>query len=248
MPCCPSRPRHVLALGQSTARRATGSVSHACQLRCGMEREGEDLLANPWLAGPAPTAYCRRRSSRSGSSISCLLRTCACWPRRVQGDRWRRLFATTTSTSRSSSRRRTARRSCATSPRILECQSVSSRSLVGQASSRGAQLFGVARIVRAGDDDFDRLMSVYRWQSDAVERGRSLEPPHKVPPSPLMSIVWCTPNIGSAGVASPPANIGIDRTTTEAGGPRASTARCARCSSPTNAGRRSGYSAFALSG
>ena len=53
-----SRPANVRTAPerQRWARRATESVSHACQLRCGMEREGDNPLANPWLAGPAPTA------------------------------------------------------------------------------------------------------------------------------------------------------------------------------------------------
>lgn len=47
--------------------------------------------------------------------------------------------------------------------------------LVGQASSRGAQLFGSAEILSAPDADFEKLMSVHRWQADAAERGRSLD-------------------------------------------------------------------------
>jgi general stress protein 26 len=57
--------------------------------------------------------------------------------------------------------------------------------LIGQASSRGAQLFGTAEILHPGDVDFERLMSVYRWQSDAAERGRSLD--HE-PSGPMIAI------------------------------------------------------------
>lgn len=53
--------------------------------------------------------------------------------------------------------------------------------LVGQASSRGPQLFGTAEILTAGTPDFDKLMSVYRWQADAVERGRPLDQPPQGP-------------------------------------------------------------------
>jgi general stress protein 26 len=57
--------------------------------------------------------------------------------------------------------------------------------LYGQASSRGAQVFGTARVLVQGDRDFDRLISVYRWQSDAIERGRSLD---DVPAGPLVAV------------------------------------------------------------
>ena len=37
----------------------------------------------------------------------------------------------------------------------------------------------------AGDEDFDRLISVYRWRSDAFEHGRPLSEP---PTGPLVAI------------------------------------------------------------
>jgi hypothetical protein len=50
--------------------------------------------------------------------------------------------------------------------------------LVGQASSRGAQVFGRARVLLPGDKDQDHYWPAYRWQSDHAERSRSLgEPP-----------------------------------------------------------------------
>ena len=50
--------------------------------------------------------------------------------------------------------------------------------LVGQASSRGAQLFGTARTLERDHPDADAYWEAVRWQSDHVERGRSLsEPP-----------------------------------------------------------------------
>lgn len=57
--------------------------------------------------------------------------------------------------------------------------------LVSEASSRGAQLFGTARVLRTGDVDFDRLIGAYRWQSDAAERGRPLDRP---PTGPLVAV------------------------------------------------------------
>lgn len=58
--------------------------------------------------------------------------------------------------------------------------------LVGQASSRGAQLFGVAEVLLPGLDGYADGMAVYRWQSDAVERGRPVGQP---PSGPLVRVV-----------------------------------------------------------
>lgn len=50
--------------------------------------------------------------------------------------------------------------------------------LVGLASSRGAQLFGMARVLRPQDSERARYWEAFRWESEHVERGRSLsEPP-----------------------------------------------------------------------
>lgn len=50
--------------------------------------------------------------------------------------------------------------------------------LVGQASSRGAQLFGTARTLERDHPDAGAYWEAFRWQSDHVERGRSVaEPP-----------------------------------------------------------------------
>jgi len=57
--------------------------------------------------------------------------------------------------------------------------------LVGQASSRGAQLFGTARTLERGDPDAEQYWEAVRWQSDYVERGRSLQEP---PADPLTVI------------------------------------------------------------
>jgi hypothetical protein len=42
---------------------------------------------------------------------------------------------------------------------------------------RGAQLFGSARILDPDDGDFEKYWPVVRWQSDHVERSRSLDEP-----------------------------------------------------------------------
>lgn len=57
--------------------------------------------------------------------------------------------------------------------------------LVGQASSRGAQLFGVARTLERADPEAEKYWEAFRWQSDHVERGRDLGAP---PTDPLTII------------------------------------------------------------
>ncbi|MBS4754279.1 pyridoxamine 5'-phosphate oxidase family protein [Nocardioides sp. zg-ZUI104] len=47
--------------------------------------------------------------------------------------------------------------------------------LVGQASSRGAQLFGTARTIEREEPEAAAYWEAFRWQSDHVERGRSLD-------------------------------------------------------------------------
>lgn len=57
--------------------------------------------------------------------------------------------------------------------------------LVGQASSRGAQLIGTARTIERDQPDADDYWEAFRWQSDHAERGRSLDEP---PTDPLTII------------------------------------------------------------
>lgn len=57
--------------------------------------------------------------------------------------------------------------------------------LVGQASSRGAQLFGEARVLTTDDPERQPYWEAFRWQSDHVERGRSVDEP---PTDPLVVI------------------------------------------------------------
>ncbi len=57
--------------------------------------------------------------------------------------------------------------------------------LVGQASSRGAQLFGTARTLERSDQHAEQYWEAVRWQSDYAERGRSLNEP---PADPLTVI------------------------------------------------------------
>ncbi len=57
--------------------------------------------------------------------------------------------------------------------------------LVGQASSRGVQVFGIARTIERDDTEAEGYWKALRWQSDHVERGRSLDEP---PTDPLTII------------------------------------------------------------
>jgi general stress protein 26 len=57
--------------------------------------------------------------------------------------------------------------------------------LVGQASSRGAQIFGIARTLERDDPRAEQYWEAFRWQSDHVERGRPLDEP---PSDPLTVI------------------------------------------------------------
>lgn len=60
--------------------------------------------------------------------------------------------------------------------------------LVGQASSRGAQLFGTARTIDRDDPLADDYWDAVRWQADHVERGRSID----VPPTDPLTIITPT--------------------------------------------------------
>lgn len=57
--------------------------------------------------------------------------------------------------------------------------------LVGQASSRGLQIFGTARTLERDDPAVDQYWEAMRWQSDHVERGLDLDDP---PTDPLTII------------------------------------------------------------
>lgn len=83
--------------------------------------------------------------------------------------------------------------------------------LVGQASSRGAQLFGTARTLERDDLDADHYWEAFRWQSDHVERGRSVDDPQPIhsPSSPRPGS--CTPTIGYAAAVTDHDRLGVQR-------------------------------------
>lgn len=142
-------------------------------------------VTNPWLAGPAP----RRRLSRErleerilnllSSQNMCVLATAGADGPLATPVRYYHLDFAVMFTADPASPKMA---NLATDPRV----SVGIFApLVGQASSRGAQLFGRAT-VRGGDDaDFGHYWPAFRWQSDHVERGRSLAEP---PPGPLVVV------------------------------------------------------------
>jgi general stress protein 26 len=53
--------------------------------------------------------------------------------------------------------------------------------LVGQASSRGVQIFGIARTLERDDPESAPYWEAFRWQSDHVERGRNVDEPPQDP-------------------------------------------------------------------
>lgn len=139
-------------------------------------------LTNPWLAGPAPTAACPRElleerilhllSTHNVAVIATVARdrSPAATPVRYCSLGFEIMFTSWDSSPKSRNLRRDPRVSAAVvAP------------LVGQASSRGAQLFGIARTLQRDHPDADRYWEAFRWQSDHVERGRSLEEPPRDP-------------------------------------------------------------------
>lgn len=124
-------------------------------------RSDEDAeLTNPWLAGSSPTARLDREVLEErilnllSSQNMCVLATVGDDGPLATPVRYFHLDFTVVFTAE------------AGSPKIRNIQRDPRVSmgvfapLVGQASSRGAQLFGKAEILVPGDGSFDRLMSV----------------------------------------------------------------------------------------
>jgi nitroimidazol reductase NimA-like FMN-containing flavoprotein (pyridoxamine 5'-phosphate oxidase superfamily) len=144
-------------------------------------------LTNPWLAGPAPVRPLPRDELEErilnllSTHNTCVVATTGPDGPLATPVRYHHLGFTLVFTAEEGSPKL---RNLERDPR-LSVGLVAP--LVGQASSRGAQLFGTARVLRAGDEGFDRLMGVYRWQSDAVERGRPVGAEH-APAGPAVAI------------------------------------------------------------
>ncbi len=141
--------------------------------------------ANPWLTGPAPTARLDRDDLEErvlnllSTQNMCVLATAGPDGPLATPVRYFHRGFTLVFTAQASSPKM---RNIAGDPRVSVGVFAP---LVGQASSRGAQLFGRAQVLEPGDHRFDGLMDVYRWQSDAVERGKSLD---DSPAGPLVAV------------------------------------------------------------
>ncbi|SCG36621.1 pyridoxamine 5'-phosphate oxidase family protein [Micromonospora coxensis] len=142
-------------------------------------------VTNPWLAGPAPTARLDRDRLEErilnllSSQNMCVLATTGPDGPLATPVRYFHLDFTVVFTTAAGSPKM---RNIAADPRV----SVGIFApLVGQASSRGAQLFGRARTLHPDDAGFDHHWPAVRWQSDHVERSRSLDEP---PSGPLVVV------------------------------------------------------------
>lgn len=134
---------------------------------------------NPWLEGPAPSATLSREALEERIlNLLSLHNTAVIATVRPDGSpvatpvRYYSLgFEVLYTSWNDSVKSRNIRRDPRVSVGIVA-------PLVGQASSRGAQLFGTARTLERDDPEVERYWEAFRWQSDHVERGRSLtEPP-----------------------------------------------------------------------
>ncbi len=135
-------------------------------------------VTNPWLAGPSPTArlprdeLVERIENLLSSQNMCVIATTgpdgpAATPVRYYHLGLELMFT--------AAPRSPKMRNLAADPRVSVGLFAP---LVGQASSRGAQIFGTARTLERDDPDADAYWEAFRWQSDHVERSRPLtEPP-----------------------------------------------------------------------
>jgi nitroimidazol reductase NimA-like FMN-containing flavoprotein (pyridoxamine 5'-phosphate oxidase superfamily) len=142
-------------------------------------------VTNPWLAGPAP----RRRLDRArlaerilqllSSQNMCVLATAGPDGPLATPVRYYHLEFALMFTAAAGSPKM---RNIAADPRV----SIGIFApLVGQASSRGAQVFGRASVLAADDPRFGHYWPAFRWQSDHVERSRPLAQP---PTGPLVVV------------------------------------------------------------
>ncbi|MFC7546204.1 pyridoxamine 5'-phosphate oxidase family protein [Plantactinospora sp. GCM10030261] len=142
-------------------------------------------VTNPWLAGPAP----RERLDRArlterilnllSSQNMCVLATTGPDGPLATPVRYFHLDFAVLFTAAAESPKM---RNIAADPRVSIGVFAP---LVGQASSRGAQIFGRARVLLPGEPSFGRYWPAVRWQSDHVERSRPLDEP---PSGPLVVV------------------------------------------------------------
>ncbi|MCS7479600.1 pyridoxamine 5'-phosphate oxidase family protein [Umezawaea endophytica] len=142
-------------------------------------------VTNPWLAGPSPEKRLDRErlSERILNLLSCqnmcVLATTGPGGPLATPVRYYHLDFTVMFTA---APRSPKMRNIAADPRV----SVGIFApLVGQASSRGAQVFGRARVLSPGEASHEEHWEAFRWQSDHVERSLSLDEP---PGGPLVVV------------------------------------------------------------
>ena len=145
-------------------------------------------LTNPWLSGPAPTKKLPpdRLSERILNLLSsqnmCVLATAGSDGPLATPVRYYHLDFALMFTA---SPRSPKMRNLAADPRVSVGVFAP---LVGEASSRGAQIFGQAEVLAPDSETFADHWEAFRWQSDHVERGNPVDEP------PLGPLVVVTPD------------------------------------------------------
>ncbi|MFD6609326.1 pyridoxamine 5'-phosphate oxidase family protein [Micromonospora chalcea] len=142
-------------------------------------------LTNPWLTGPAPTRKLDRGRLEErilnllSSQNMCVLATAGPDGPLATPVRYYPLDFTLMFTA---APRSPKMRNIAADPRVSVGVFAP---LVGLASSRGAQVFGTARVLGPEHPDRARHWAAFRWENEHAERGRSLAEP---PEDPLVVI------------------------------------------------------------
>jgi nitroimidazol reductase NimA-like FMN-containing flavoprotein (pyridoxamine 5'-phosphate oxidase superfamily) len=142
-------------------------------------------VTNPWLGGPEPVRRLDRDRLRErilnllSSQNMCVVATSGPQGPLATPVRYYHLDFAVMFTAAAASPKM---RNIAADPRV--CIGVFAP-LVGQASSRGAQVFGRARVLTPEDADFAHYWPAFRWQSDHLERSRPLDEP---PGGPLVVV------------------------------------------------------------
>ena len=142
-------------------------------------------LTNPWLTGPAPTRkldrdrLAERILNLLSSQNMCVLATAGPDGPLATPVRYYPLDFTLMFTA---APRSPKMRNIAADPRVSVGVFAP---LVGLASSRGAQVFGTARVLGPEHPDRARHWAAFRWENEHAERGRSLSAP---PEDPLVVI------------------------------------------------------------
>ncbi|MEU0960808.1 pyridoxamine 5'-phosphate oxidase family protein [Micromonospora aurantiaca] len=142
-------------------------------------------LTNPWLTGPTPTRKLDRDRLEErilnllSSQNMCVLATVGPDGPLATPVRYYPLDFTLMFTA---APRSPKMRNIAADPRVSVGVFAP---LVGLASSRGAQVFGTARVLGPEHPDRARHWAAFRWENEHAERGRSLSEP---PEDPLVVI------------------------------------------------------------